>query len=150
LLRALIPVGFMPMFGPGLSVGLMLCPAYAAVPPPIGASTRHSDHDAGADRSMEMPEGMDMSMDMSAGTAKDTLSDPTDSQPASGGMPARDYQQHSLCPFAKSAVLAGSLAALDLPVADLSSTTLALPAPQISWFYISRRAHSPRAPPLPA
>jgi hypothetical protein len=32
LLRALIPVGFMPMFGPGFGVQLTLCEGYAPVP----------------------------------------------------------------------------------------------------------------------
>jgi hypothetical protein len=46
LLRALIPLGFMPMFGPDFSVRLTLCEGYAPVP-----------------ASMDVP--MDMSMDMS-------------------------------------------------------------------------------------
>jgi hypothetical protein len=45
LLRSLIPVGFMPMIGPGHSVQLALCDGYAPVQP------------------MPMSQSMDMSMD---------------------------------------------------------------------------------------
>ena len=46
LLRALIPVGFMPMFGPNFGVRITLCEGYAPVP------------------SMPMDMSMDMPMDM--------------------------------------------------------------------------------------
>lgn len=127
LLRALVPIGFMPLFGPGLSVGLMLCPAYAPVP------------------AMDMS-GMNMPMDMSMGTTPGAPSHPTAPPPA-GGMPSGDYQQHSLCPYAKSASLAPLPAVFNLPVAEQSATTLVLLAPQIAWFQIPARAQSPRAPP---
>jgi len=129
LLRALIPVGFMPMFGPGLSAGLMLCPAYAPVP------------------TMDMSP-MDMSMDMPAGTTP--APSHSTAPPPAGGMPSGDYQQHSLCPYAKSATLAPLPAALSLAVAERSATALLLLAPQITWFQIPARAQSPRAPPAPA
>jgi hypothetical protein len=127
LLRALVPIGFMPLFGPGLSVGLMLCPAYAPVP------------------AMDMS-GMDMPMDMPMGTTPGAPSHPTAPPPA-GGMPSGDYQQHSLCPYAKSASLAPLPAVFNLPVAEQAATTLVLLAPQIAWFQIPARAQSPRAPP---
>jgi len=31
VLRSLVPMGFMPMFGPGFNVGLMMCDGYAPV-----------------------------------------------------------------------------------------------------------------------
>ena len=48
LLRALIPLGFMPMFGPGLSVQLALCEGYAPVP------------STAAEMSMDMPMAVPM------------------------------------------------------------------------------------------
>ena len=46
LLRALIPLGFMPMFGPDFSVRLTLCEGYAPVPVSM---------DMSMDMSMKMP-----------------------------------------------------------------------------------------------
>jgi hypothetical protein len=146
LLRALVPVGFMPLFGPGLSVGLMLCPAYAPVPIGLGTAGPHSGNDQPPDESMDMS-SMDMSMDMPMGATHGESSHAPTPSPAGGSMPSGDYQQHSLCPYAKSATLAGPFALFSLPVAEHSSTTLVLLVPQITWFQISPRAQSPRAPP---
>jgi len=147
LLRALIPIGFMPMFGPGLSVSLMLCPVYAPVPAGFTGVAPHEAHNGAAAESMDMS-GAGTSMDMSMGTGKEPSTRVTTPPPTGGGVPSSDYQQHSLCPYAKSATLAGSLASLNLSVAEQPLTRVVLLAPQISWFQISPRAQSPRAPPV--
>jgi hypothetical protein len=135
LLRALVPIGFMPQFGPGPSVGLMLCPAYAPVP-----SMDISGMDMPMDMPMEVPRGVPQA------TTPGAPNHPTAPPPA-GGMPSGDYQQHSLCPYAKSASLAPLPTVFNLPMAEQSATTLVLAAPQIAWFQIPARAQSPRAPP---
>jgi hypothetical protein len=43
LLRAMIPVGFMPMVGPGHSVQLVICEAYAPVPMPSMSGAMQMD-----------------------------------------------------------------------------------------------------------
>jgi len=105
----------------------MLCPAYAPVP------------------AMDMS-SMDMSMGMAMDTTPGAPSHPTGPPPA-GGIPSGDYQQHSLCPYAKSVALAPLPAVIILPVAERSATTLVLPTSQIAWFQVPARAQSPRAPP---
>ncbi len=130
LLRALVPVGFMPTFGPGWSLGLVLCAAYAPISP------------------MDMS-NMDMPMDAAAATGSEPDA-ATAPQPLGRGHRSGDYQQHSLCPYAKSATSAPAPAALSLPGAPAAAASTALMAAQIFWFQAPARAQSPRAPPSPA
>jgi len=147
LLRALIPVGFMPMFGPGRSVSLMLCPAYAPVPTvPSGVPAHTSDH-AAAGSSMDM--SMDMGMDMPMDTPAASPAGDTHSEPTSGGDP--NHQDHSsYCPYRASATLAGIPTLFGVAAAEQTVTRIALPLPQISYFAIAPRAQSARAPPARA
>jgi hypothetical protein len=144
LLRALIPVGYMPMFGPGLSVGLMLCPAYAPIPASIGGAadsrtqTATADASATADATMDMS-GMDMPMDMSA-SASTGSAPPHDS--GSG------HQDHTLCPYAASATLGAPPAFLSASVSGQSATECTLFAPQVAYFRLLPRAQSARGPPV--
>jgi hypothetical protein len=80
LLRALIPLGFMPMFGPDFSVRLTLCEGYAPVP------------SMAMDMSMDMPMGA--STDMSAQHHPDA---PANSTPS--------HQEHGTCPYGGSPTL---------------------------------------------
>ena len=146
LLRSLIPVGFMPMFGPGLSVSLMLCPAYA---PSSATGTDSASHNlnaaAAAAPSMDM--SMDMDMPMPARGDAPAQSTQSGASPRSGSIP--DHQDHSSCPYAASAMLAGLPAVFAVAIAEQSITGLALPLPQITYFPPVARAQSARAPPVP-
>ncbi len=84
---------------------------------------------------MSMGMGMGMGMDTSTGI------------PTSGSDP--DHQDHSSCPYAASATLAGIPTLFGVTVTEQSVTRLALPLPQISDFTIVPRAQSARAPPVP-
>jgi hypothetical protein len=119
----------MPMFGPGISVSLMLCPAYAPVPPAIGATA-----DAAADASMDMP-GMDMSMQ-----------EPIAAHAGQSGRP--DHQEHTLCPYAASATLASPPNGISLCPSERPVANLPLLTPQVAYFRLPHRAQSARAPPL--
>jgi hypothetical protein len=144
LLRSLIPVGFMPIFGPGLSVSLMLCPAYA---PSSTTGTDSASHDLKA--AAAAAPSMDMSMDMDMPMRGDAPAQSTQSgaSPRSGSIP--DHQDHSSCPYAASAMLAGLPAVFAVAIAEQSITGLALPLPQITYFPPVARSQSARAPPVP-
>ena len=133
LLRALIPVGFMPTFGPGMSLGMSLCDGYGPVAP------------AAADMSMDL--SMDMSMDMPmAGPAQPhSPSGPN----TSGGAP-HSHQDHSCCPYAASATLAAHAMWVGLPLAGQQATEPPLWESQIARSEIPRRAQSARGPPSQA
>jgi len=143
LLRSLIPIGFMPMFGPGLSVSLMLCPAYAPLAAaPVGDSFHRSSPNPLDDLSMSMSGDMDMSTD-----APSTGNVPA---PGKAPLPSNGWgQDHSLCPYATSAILAGPTPLFALAVAKKPGTDFTKLAPQIAYFLVVRRAQSARAPPLP-
>jgi hypothetical protein len=131
LLRSLIPIGFMPAFGPGLSVRLMLCEGYAPVP------------------SMAVPTALDMSSDMPMDMP---VGGPAQHHPAgnshSGGNHSPAHQDHSACPFGASPALAAlPLLAVVAPVIQPPAQARS-EAPQIAHFEIAPRAQSPRAPPL--
>ena len=76
LLRALIPLGFMPMFGPGYDVKFVVCEGYAPTP--------------GTAATMSMDMSTDMSMDGAAGAPahQDHGSCTYGSAPALGGLPS--------------------------------------------------------------
>jgi hypothetical protein len=130
LLRVLIPVGFMPMFGPGLSVQLMLCEGYAPVPSTAAQMS--------TDMSMDMP--MDMPMRVPAhdltGTAGST----------GGGVPS--HQDHSSCPYGASPAIAALPALTHVPISLEPTAQSPLRAAQVAHLEIAPRAQSPRGPPL--
>jgi hypothetical protein len=123
LLRALIPVGFMPVFGPGFSVQLVVCDSYAPVPWTTATST-----------SMGMP--ADMPMDGAMGGSPNSHR----------GHPSHD--DHGTCPFGASPALGAlpSLAKLSLLVERAQEPAVA--AAQVAYFQVSFRAQSPRGPPV--
>jgi hypothetical protein len=120
-LRSLIPMGFMPSFGPGLGVGLMLCEGYAPV-----ALPQH----------MSMDMAMDASMDMPTQTPA----------PQPKGSPAQ--QNHSACPYGASPVLADVALPPIVGPALGRVPEPALPVPQLTAIASLARAQSPRAPPI--
>jgi len=131
LLRALIPVGFMPMIGPDHGIRLAVCEAYAPVPwttPSV---------------SMDMPMDMDM--------AKDAATDAPGHQHADhathpgGHSPV--HQGQGSCPYGSSPALGALPTLAVLPVAVQRSPDAAVAASQIPYFEVSPRAQSPRGPP---
>lgn len=122
LLRALIPLGFMPMFGAGGSVQLTLCEGYAPV-----AST-----------------ALSMSMDMPMAVQHPSV----DQTAPRGSDPRSDHQDRSACPYGASPALAALTALPDVPVMVQTLTQPFLSAPQVSHFGIEPRAQSPRGPPV--
>jgi hypothetical protein len=123
LLRALIPVGFMPVFGPNFSVRLTLCDGYAPVP------------------SM----AMEMSMDMPMGASADM---PAQHHPAAPRNDIPSPQEHGTCPYGASPTLAALTALSVVSQAVQISATALISSPQVSYFELSPRAQSPRGPPL--
>lgn len=127
LLRALIPLGFMPMFGPNFGVQLTLCEGYAPVP------------------SMVMDMSLDMPMDMPM---------PAPAQHHSGGEPSsgkdgtHSHQDHSTCPYGASPTFAALVATTAVPASAQASVPSLTLAPQVAHFELAPRAQSPRAPPL--
>jgi len=119
-LRALIPVGFMPMFSPGFGVRLVACESYAEVP--------HA-----ASMPMDMPAGMHM--------------DPLDNAVGPhGGRPA--HEVHGTCPYGSSPAL-GALPTLAIaPQLVQRPAPPAAAKPQVAHFEVSPRAQSPRGPPV--
>jgi Protein of unknown function (DUF2946) len=118
LLRALIPVGFMPMIGLDHSVRLVICDSYAPVPTSL----------------------MDMSMD-----ARMNMSHPAPSDGA-GGPPV--HQDHGSCPYGSSPALGALPTLAFTPFALQRPATISVAAPQIGYFQALTRAQSPRAPPV--
>ncbi len=95
VLRSLIPLGFMPMFGPAYGVALVLCAGYAPV---LGTT---------ASMSMEMP--MDAPMDGQPGTPdhqdhQDHSTCPYGASPALGGLPTLGILLVTAAPAAELAV----------------------------------------------
>lgn len=124
LLRALIPVGFMPMVGPGFTVQLVLCDGYAPGP-----------------RMAAMPPGMPMDMPMDMGMGMGTTS--PDSQ---GGAPVHD--DHSNCPYGSAPALGALPALASLPALLIQrSHESSLATTQVAYVEVSPRAQSPRGPP---
>jgi hypothetical protein len=126
LLRALIPLGFMPMFGPGHSVTLALCEGYA----PVASLAM--------DMSMDMPMGMPMDVSM-------PMDPPTGLHAQHGHPPV--HQDHGACPYGASPTLAALVQSIDPAFAVEAASQGALAAPQIEHAEIARRAQSPRGPP---
>ena len=141
LLRALIPVGFMPMVGPDHGIRLAICEGYAPVP--------------WTNPSMSMDMSMDMPMDMPMDTSRDTPSDAAANAPAhqhadhathaGGHSPA--HQAQGSCPYGSSPALGALPTLAVLPEAVQRSPEAALASSQIRYFEVSPRAQSPRGPP---
>jgi hypothetical protein len=118
-LRALIPVGFMPMFVPGFGVQLVVCDSYAPVP--------HA-----ASMPLDMPADMPMGLSEHAG--------------AHGGRPL--HQDHGTCPYGSGPAL-GALPTLAVaPLLVQRPTQPSVAAAQVAYFEVPPRAQSPRGPPV--
>lgn len=119
LLRALIPVGFMPAIGPDHSVRLVICDSYAPMPMMDMEMDAHTD----------MPVHGDMPMH-------------------AGGKGSPVHQEHGGCPYGYSPAL-GALPTLSLgPLVVQRAAPLVVAAPQIVYFQVPPRAQSPRGPPV--
>jgi hypothetical protein len=125
LLRALIPLGFMPMFGPGLSVQLILCEGYAPVP------------STASDMSMDMPMAMPMEPEMGR-SARLHAGEPDPSS----------HQDHSACPYGASPTLAATPALAEGSVSVPPTVPSRPLVAQVGHFQIAPRAQLPRGPPL--
>lgn len=118
LLRALVPVGFMPMVGPGFSVQLVVCDGYASVPWTTAA-----------------PMPMDMPMDMGRGSTN-----------PHGGAPVHD--DHGSCPYGSAPALGALPTLASLPALLIQrAPERPAPAAQVAYVEIAPRAQSPRGPP---
>lgn len=131
LLRSLIPIGFMPTFGPGLSVRLILCEGCRSVAS-IAVSTA-------MDLSSDMP--MNVPMDVPA-------QHHPGGDPSSGGSGSRGHQDHSACPYGASPTPAAVPAWSSVLVTMQRSSEPPVSAPQVTHFEIAPRAQSPRGPPV--
>ena len=119
VLRSLIPVGFMPMFGPGHAVQLVLCDSYAPVPP------------------MPVADAMQMSPDMSMDAGIDMST-------RHGG----SHQDHGTCLFGTSPALGAPLAVASSTATLQPLVQLPAAAPQLSYYEALFRAQSARGPPV--
>jgi hypothetical protein len=120
-LRAMIPVGFMPMVGSDHRLHLIVCDGYAPV-----------------------PEAMSMMMDMPAGMPMDA---PMGSSGSHGGVPS--HEDHGNCPYGAAPTLGGVPALALLPRSLIRrAAVLVIAAPQVGYFEVSPRAQSPRGPPV--
>ena len=127
LLRALIPVGFMPMFGPDFGVQLTLCEGYAPVP------------------STAMDMSMDMPMDMPIGLP---VPHHPGGESSPGGSGPDSHQDHSACPYGASPTFAALPALANVLLTVQPSQQSRQFAPQVAHYAIAPRAQSPRGPPL--
>jgi len=121
LLRALVPVGFMPMVDPDFGIRMVVCEGYAPLPATKAAN------DASADMPMDMDMGaMDAPSPAHQGGAASHVGDcPYGSSPALGALPT----------------LAMAMSQGALPAEP------AVAASQVVHVDVSRRAQSPRGPP---
>jgi Protein of unknown function (DUF2946) len=117
LLRALIPVGFMPMVGSDHSVRLVICDSYAPLPTPM----------------MDMAMDGDMDMSHSSGAG------------GSGGPPV--HQEHGGCPYGASPALGALPTLALLPVVFHRPAAILVAAPRVDFHPALYRAQSPRGPP---
>lgn len=134
LLRALIPVGFMPMFGPGMSVQLALCADYAPIAPPTSPE------------SMDMPGDMPVDMPMGAAATAQQVPHP-EADPSTGGGNPHSHPDHGVCPYAATSTLAAHsiLIHVSTPVEPAAPPHLWLS--QVTYSSTVSRAQSARGPP---
>jgi len=121
VLRALVPVGFMPVVVSGGSLSIEFCPGQGTLPPGIDAGALHAGHLAHHHAHH------------------------------SGGDPSRPTDaHHAPCLFSLSASPAFA-AAVALPAADpAAATVFGAPPPSRVFLPAIVRAQSPRGPPFPA
>jgi hypothetical protein len=120
LLRALIPVGFMPMFGPGFSVRMVVCEGYVPVP-----------------WTAAVPANMPMGMPMDMGTSSSDLH---------GGAPVHD--DHGSCPYGSAPALGALPTLASLPALLIQrGPERRAAAAQVVYVEVAPRAQSPRGPP---
>jgi hypothetical protein len=131
VLRSLIPLGFMPMFGPGFGVQFVVCEGYAPVP--------------GTAPSMSMDMAAGVPMDAAMGVPGHGHSDDGIAHPDTGTQGQHD---HSTCPYGTSPALGGLPTLAVVLVAIEPAAELAVALPQVAYFEISPRAQSPRGPPV--
>jgi hypothetical protein len=133
VLRSLIPLGFMPMFGPALGVQFVLCEGYAPVP--------------GTTSSMAMAMPMDgvPSAVANSSTAGPDHSGQIDAPLVDGGAPG--HQDHGTCPYGTAPALGGLPALAVALVSDQPGAAPVVAAPQVAYFQIPPRAQSSRGPP---
>jgi hypothetical protein len=138
LLRALIPVGFMPMMGPDHGIRLALCESYAPVPWTTPSMAMDMPADMPMDMPMDAPKGA--ATDAPGHAHADHATHPADHSPA--------HQGQGNCPYGSSPALGAlpTLAVLAEPVQR--SPDAALASSQIRYFEVSPRAQSPRGPPV--
>jgi hypothetical protein len=128
LLRLLTPVGFMPIFGPGLSVQIVLCEGYAPVP--------------------GEPSSIAMSMDMPMGATMDMSLQPPSNDAAKPGSVTPEHRSHNTCCLYGSIPSLGVLPAPTvLPAVDQRPDELPIRTAQVNTFELLARAQSPRGPP---
>jgi hypothetical protein len=121
LLRALIPVGFMPMAGPGLGIQLVICDGYA--PAPSNTSSLSTDRPA----------------DVAMGAAMGSM-------PSHGGHP--HHEDRGTCLYGSAPALAALPSLATLPLLVEEAMEPAVGAAQVADFKVSFRAQSPRGPPV--
>ncbi len=121
LLRALIPVGFMPMVGPNFNIQLVVC-----------------DGDGPMSATASTP----MSMDMPAGMVMDDGDSPAPPYQHLG------HEDRGSCPYGSAPALGALSTLASLPTLLIQrSRELSLAAAQLAFVEVSPRAQSPRGPP---
>jgi hypothetical protein len=130
LLRALIPVGFMPMAGPNHSLELVVCDGDG----PLSAA-------ASMPMSMKMPAGM--AMEMPPGTSMDGAG----SAPGSPN-PRHGHTLSGTCPYGSAPALGALPTLAILPRLSIQpSLKASLATAQVAYIEASLRSQSARAPP---
>jgi hypothetical protein len=133
LLRALIPVGFMPMVGANYSLQLVVCDGDGPMSVPTSLPLSMP-------RSMPMPMSMDMPAGMVMGDA--------------GGSPGspghhHDHAERGSCPYGSAPALGALPTLATLPRLLLQpSLKVALATAQVANIEASPRSQSARAPPV--
>jgi hypothetical protein len=131
LLRALVPVGFMPMAGANYTLQLVVCDGDGPLTAPPSMPM-----------SMHMPAGM--AMDMPPGMSMDGSSGSAGSAEHHHG-----HDDRGTCPYGSAPALGGLPALALLPRLLIQrSVEASLATSQVAYVEVSRRAQSPRAPPV--
>jgi hypothetical protein len=128
VLRALIPIGFMPMFGPGFGMRLVICEGYAPGAPSSAA-----------------PMSMDMSGDMAAAPADMPMDGPLDARDLHGGRSPR--ADHETCPYGASPTLGAPPTLSGVARSLERASEPAMGVSQLAFFELLPRAQSARDPP---
>ncbi len=134
LLRALIPVGFMPMVGPDHGIRFVVCESYAPMP--------------WTTTSMSMDMSMDMPMDVPRDAGTDAPGHRHADHAAHPGGHSPVHQSQGACPYGSSPALGALPTLAILPETVQRSPEAAVASSQIRYFEVSPRAQSPRGPPV--